>query len=92
MKLPSTQKIRHSLSEFISPPKMFPSNNAHDNNSVSLQNIMSYMQQPVNELSPGMSQPVWGPELSTVGAYSREGYTSRTFDSPAIPFNSQAVA
>ena len=39
------------------------------------------MSTPITELSPGMSQPVWGPDLSTVGAYSREGYTSKTFDS-----------
>jgi len=46
---------------------------------------------PISELSPGMSQPVWGPELSTVGAYSREGYTSKTFDTPAILFSTQAL-
>jgi len=34
----------------------------------------------------GFSQPVWGPEISTVGAYSREGYTSKTFDFPHTPF------
>ena len=44
------------------------------------------------EAAPGLSQPVWGPEISTVGAYSREGYTSKTFDSPAIPFRAQAQA
>jgi hypothetical protein len=43
------------------------------------------------EMSPGLSQPVWGPEISTVGAYSREGYTSKTFDQPAVPFNTQKV-
>lgn len=37
----------------------------------------------------GFSQPVWGPELTTVGAYSREGYTSRTFDTPTVPFSEQ---
>jgi hypothetical protein len=37
----------------------------------------------------GFSQPVWGPEISTVGAYSREGYTSRTFDRPFVPFSTQ---
>ncbi len=40
----------------------------------------------------GFSQPVWGPEISTVGAYSREGYTSRTFDVPTIPFRAQSFA
>ena len=44
------------------------------------------------EAAPGLSQPVWGPEISTVGAYSREGYTSKTFDTPAIPFRAQAAA
>ena len=37
----------------------------------------------------GFSQPVWGPEISTVGSYSREGYTSRTFDQPTVPFSQQ---
>ena len=45
--------------------------------------------QSLMEMSPGLSQPVWGPEISTVGAYSREGYTSRTFDTPAVPFRTQ---
>ena len=89
MKLPHTRNIRQSLSEWISPPKMVH----HENHSsMSLQNLQTYMQQPINELSPGLSQPVWGPEISTVGAYSREGYTSRTFDTPAIPFSTQAIA
>ncbi len=44
------------------------------------------------EAAPGLSQPVWGPEISTVGAYSREGYTSKTFDSPTITFRAQAAA
>ena len=30
-----------------------------------------------------------GPEISTVGAYSREGYTSRTFDTPTVRFSEQ---
>ena len=53
---------------------------------VNLGELQSYM-----EMSPGLSQPVWGPEISTVGAYSREGYTSKTFDLPAIPFRTQKV-
>lgn len=40
----------------------------------------------------GYSQPVWGPEINTVGAYSREGYTSKTFDIPSVPFSSQVQA
>ena len=38
----------------------------------------------------GFSQPVFGAELSTVGSYSREGYTSRTFDTPTVPFSVQS--
>ena len=40
----------------------------------------------------GFSQPVWGPEISTVGNYSREGYTSRTFDLPVQPFSKMVIA
>jgi len=47
----------------------------------------------LSEMVPGgLSQPVWGPEISTVGGYSREGYTSRTFDLPEVPFRVQAAA
>lgn len=41
--------------------------------------------------SPGFSQPVFGPEISTVGSYSREGYTSKTFISPTVPFKDQVT-
>jgi len=41
------------------------------------------------QYAAGFSQPVWAPEISTVGAYSREGYTSRTFDTPTVPFSTQ---
>jgi len=58
--------------------------------SVNLQAVQSYMS--LAESMPGFSQPVFGPEISTVGAYSREGYTSRTFDTPAINFKLQAAA
>ena len=57
--------------------------------SVGVQDVKSFM---TYEAMPGFSQPVWGPEISTVGAYSREGYTSRTFDTPAISFKQQAAA
>jgi len=40
----------------------------------------------------GFSQPVWGSELTTVGAYSREGYTSKTIDRPVVPFSVQVEA
>ena len=43
----------------------------------------------MKEVMTGFSQPVFGPEISTVGAYSREGYTSRTFDTPTTKFADQ---
>jgi len=43
----------------------------------------------MSEGMAGFSQPVWSPEISTVGAYSREGYTSRTFDTPTVQFSEQ---
>ena len=46
----------------------------------------------LSEMAGGLSQPVWGPEISTIGAYSREGYTSRTFDTPPVPFRKMAEA
>ncbi len=58
-----------------------------------LNRTKAMMESPLlSELVPGLSQPVWGPEISTVGAYSREGYTSRSFDTPEIPFRIQAGA
>ncbi len=46
----------------------------------------------IQMMSPGFSQPVWGPEISTVGAYSREGYTSITSKIPTISFRQQVKA
>lgn len=40
----------------------------------------------------GFSQPVWGPEISTIGNYSREGYTSKTFIIPKVAFGIQRDA
>jgi len=87
----SLRRIRSSIAKTIQPPsygQQVPKNVS----SLSLQSLKHHMSTPITELSPGMSQPVWGPELSTVGAYSREGYTSKTFDTPAIPFRTQALA
>lgn len=56
-------------------------------NSLHLMDMKNYF-----ETMPGLSQPVWGPEIATVGAYSREGYTSKTFDTPTIRFRIQAEA
>jgi len=56
-------------------------------NSLHLMDVKNYF-----ETLPGLSQPVWGPEISTVGAYSREGYTSKSFDQPVINHRLQAQA
>jgi len=91
MKLPSSKSIRQSMAKFIQPQSNIPKV-INNTNSLSLQSLKHHMNMPITELSPGMSQPVWGPELSTVGAYSREGYTSKTFDIPAVLFSIQAKA
>lgn len=82
--------IRSNIAKFIQPSSYTPPPNKNLP-SLSLQSLKHQMSIPISELSPGMSQPVWGPELSTVGAYSREGYTSKTFDTPAILFSTQAL-
>jgi len=82
--------IRNNIAKYIQAPSYTPEATKNVS-SLSLQALKQQMSMPISELSPGMSQPVWGPELSTVGAYSREGYTSKTFDTPAIPFLTQAL-
>ncbi len=86
-----TREIRQKVGKVIMPPSYLP-RPSKETSSISLQSLKHQMSMPITELSPGFSQPVWGPELSTVGAYSREGYTSKTFDSPAVPFNTQVIA
>jgi len=87
----SLRSLRNNVAKIIQPPSYTP-NVTKNIPSLSLQSLKHHMSTPITELSPGMSQPVWGPELSTVGGYSREGYTSKTFDTPAIPFRTQAAA
>jgi len=87
----SLRSLRNNVAKIIQSPSYTPKATKNIP-SLSLQSLKHHMSTPITELSPGMSQPVWGPELSTVGAYSREGYTSKTFDTPAIPFSTQALA
>ena len=78
--------ISRLKSAISSPPPPAPARDrTHRGPSLQLQDVRSMI-----EAAPGLSQPVWGPEISTVGAYSREGYTSKTFDKPVIPFRIQA--
>jgi hypothetical protein len=84
-------RIRNGLAKLLSTEPR-PARGYHTN-KMDLNRVKSMMESPLlTELVPGLSQPVWGPEISTVGAYSREGYTSRTFDLPEVPFRVQAAA
>jgi len=79
-------RLRRGLGDIISGGNQVNTGrlqNQHLNvNSIQYAAAMSHEQ--------GFSQPVFGAELSTVGSYSREGYTSRTFDTPTVPFSVQA--
>jgi len=87
----SLRNIRSNIAKAIQPTS-FISDKSKTLPSISLQHLKDHMSMPISELSPGLSQAVWGPELSSVGSYSREGYTSKTFDTPAILFRTQEMA
>ena len=83
-------RIKNGLAKLLSSEENYARRHT---NSVNLNLLKSTMNSSLlSEMVPGLSQPVWGPEISTVGAYSREGYTSRTFDTPAVSFRIQALA
>jgi len=83
-------RLKKAGEALTSTPPVNPNFSQNAKSRVPLNDLAFYMQSQM-ETSPGLSQPVWGPEISTVGAYSREGYTSKTFDAPAVPFNTQKV-
>ncbi len=60
--------------------------------AIDVMGVKMSFEEAVGFTPPGLSQPVWGPEISTVGRYSREGYTSKTADRPIIPFTTLADA
>jgi hypothetical protein len=83
-------RIRNGLAKLLATDQP---QSRHRGNSIDLNMLKSTMNSTMlTEMVPGLSQPVWGPEISTVGAYSREGYTSRTFDTPAVSFRTMAQA
>jgi len=84
-------RLRNGLAKIISDEPYTPK---HHTNSINLNQLKNTMNSSLlSEMVPGgLSQPVWGPEISTVGAYSREGYTSKTFFVPSVRFDVQAVA
>ena len=80
-------RLKLGLSRVLSLPNEPISHTAQGRSSNNINvNAVKYAMSPE---TGGFSQPVWGPEISTVGAYSREGYTSRTFDTPTTPFTEQ---
>ena len=83
-------RIRNGLAKLLSEESTVPKRHSNSLNLNQLKNTMN--SSLLSEMVGGLSQPVWGPEISTIGAYSREGYTSRTFDLPEVPFRVQARA
>lgn len=83
-------RLRNGLAKLLSSETSSPRRHGNSVNLNLLKNTMN--SSLLSEMVPGLSQPVWGPTINSVGAYSREGYTSRTFDTPAMPFRIQAEA
>lgn len=79
------------IANTISPPPQ-PRRSGPHLPPVALNQLRTSWKYPMSELSPGLGQPIFGPEITTVGAYSREGYTSRQFDIPTVSFRSHAIA
>lgn len=81
-------RIRNSLSALSADRPPAPTQRyVSDRPKTSSYNLMG-----LKMAAETFSQPVWGPEISTVGAYSREGYTSKTFDKPWVDFATQRIA
>lgn len=83
-----SSRLRNGIARAISPQPTISRGPAKQ--SVNINRLHNHMN--MSEIMPGFSQPVWGPEIDTIGGYSREGYTSKPFDLPAIPFRVQALA
>lgn len=81
-------RLRTGLGNLIKGDSQVNSGRLQPNNSLNV-NRVQYAAQMNQSYEQGFSQPVFGAELSTVGSYSREGYTSRTFDTPTVPFATQ---
>jgi len=87
-------RIRNGIAKFVQTGEQ-PLPTYRSGMSLNVHEVRSYYnpsRMEMSELVPSFSQPVWGPEISSVGAYSREGYTSRTFDKPLVNFKTQAIA
>jgi len=88
--LPFATRIKNGLAKLLA---IEPSRAVRPVNSMNLNVMRNTMNSTLlSEMVPGLSQPVWGPEISTIGSYSREGYTSKSFDSPRVRFSTQVAA
>lgn len=83
-------RIATGLNKIMSAMQPPPPQGRSQFSSLNLNKIQYAM--GMGQQSGGFSQPVWAPEISTVGGYSREGYTSRTLDTPVIPHSVQVEA
>jgi len=84
-------RLRNGLAQLLSSET--DTRRYHNNKKLNINLVKDTMNSSLlSEMVPGLSMPVFGPEISTIGAYSREGYTSRTFDQPKINFRTQANA
>lgn len=86
-------RLRNGMAKLIAAQPKFERNQV--SSSYPIMDLKAQFEEVVWDSAsppPGLSQPVWGPEISTVGRYSREGYTSKTFDKPLIDFNTQVEA
>jgi len=83
-------RLRNGLAQLLSSEIDSP---RHYTKSLNINLVRDTMNSSLlSEMVPGLSQPIWGPEISTIGAYSREGYTSKTFFVPPVRFDVQANA
>jgi hypothetical protein len=64
-------RLRNGLAKILSPEDTASRRHGSSVNLNLLKNTMN--SSLLSEMVPGLSQPVWGPEISTIGAESREG-------------------
>ncbi len=91
-----TTRLRNGLVKMLAPENRYShfrnSEQRSPMNSLDVNSMRTSFEEAIMSGSPpGLSQPVWGPEIATVGRYSQEGYTSKTFDKPLISFVSLAL-
>ena len=82
-------RLRTGLGDLISGGNQVSTGRLHDSRSMNVNAVKYAAELSQFHEAGGFSQPVFGAELSTVGSYEREGYTSRTFDTPTVPFKTQ---